>query len=111
MVANTDDLRLDLKKGFLVGGDSAGANLAAAIALEARDDPLFQQTPLTGQYLREPSVVNPGAYPDELKSDFRSFEESTDTPLLNSERVLKSMRWSPSPSSDGTPLNCLGAAP
>ncbi|RPD55184.1 hypothetical protein L226DRAFT_470675 [Lentinus tigrinus ALCF2SS1-7] len=92
VVKNAGELQLDLKKGFVIGGDSAGGNLAAAIALEARDDPLFKQHPLTGQYLREPVTIYPGTYPDKYKSDFRSFAESTDTPLLNSERVLQSFQ-------------------
>ena len=64
MAENADSLRVSLAKGFLVGGDSAGANLTAAIALKARDDPFFAQKPITGQYLREPAVVHPLAWPD-----------------------------------------------
>ena len=55
---------VSLSKGFLVGGDSSGANIAAAIALQARDDPFFAGKPLTGQYLREPAVVHPLAWPE-----------------------------------------------
>ena len=61
---NAADLKASLKKGFLVGGDSAGANLAAAVALQARDDRFFAGRPLTGQYLREPLVVHPSAVPE-----------------------------------------------
>ncbi|KAI0708761.1 alpha/beta hydrolase fold-domain-containing protein [Cerioporus squamosus] len=94
VVNNAGELQIDLRKGFLVGGDSAGGNLAAAVALKARDDPLFKHTPLTGQYLREPVVIFPGAYAltGNYASEFRSFAESTDTPLLNSERVLGSFQ-------------------
>ncbi len=74
----------------MVGGDSAGGNLAAAVALAARDYSFFQGRGLTGQYLREPAVVHPLAHPEELKDELRSFAESTDVPLLNSERLLDS---------------------
>ena len=61
---NADSLRVSLAKGFLVGGDSAGGNLTAAITLKARDDPFFAEKPITGQYLREPAVVHPLAWPE-----------------------------------------------
>ena len=65
MAENASTLGVSLSKGFIVGGDSAGANLAAAIALKARDDPFFVGRPITGQYLREPPVVHPKAWPEE----------------------------------------------
>ena len=61
---HTSDLKVSLAKGFLVGGDSAGGNLAAAVVLQTRDDPFFAGKPLTGQYLREPLVVHSLAVPD-----------------------------------------------
>ena len=64
MVENAASLNVALSKGFLVGGDSAGANISAAVALKARDDPFFEGRPLTGQYLREPAVVHPLAWPE-----------------------------------------------
>ncbi|TFK87906.1 hypothetical protein K466DRAFT_599116 [Polyporus arcularius HHB13444] len=94
VVNNADELQINLQKGFLVGGDSAGGNLAAAVALRARDDSSFKHAPLTGQYLREPVVIFPGAYAlaDKYSAEFHSFAESTDTPLLNSERVHSSFQ-------------------
>ena len=65
MAENSATLNVSLSKGFLLGGDSAGANLSAAIALKARDDPFFADRPLTGQYLREPAVMYPLAWPEE----------------------------------------------
>ena len=62
---NASLLGVSLTKGFIVGGDSAGANIAAAVALRARDDSFFVGRPLTGQYLREPPVVHPNAWPEE----------------------------------------------
>ena len=88
MAENASELQVDLKKGFIVGGDSAGANLSAAIALKARDDPFFTSRPLTGQYLREHAATYPGTYPEKYKDSFRSLDEFADTPLLNKEKTI-----------------------
>lgn len=67
VVQNKPLLKADLKKGFLVGGHSAGASLAAVVVHEARDDPFFAGSgrQLTGQVIREPLVIHPEVYPDE----------------------------------------------
>ncbi len=85
---NAAELKVDLKKGFIVGGDSAGGNMAAAIAIKARDDPFFAGRPLTGQYLREPTLAYPGAYPEKYKAAIRSFDIYTHMPLMNKETLL-----------------------
>ena len=63
VVENVVSLKADLRKGFLIGGHSAGANFSTVLAHEARDDPLFKDTPITGQLLREPWVVVPEVLP------------------------------------------------
>lgn len=78
-----------LKKGFIVGGDSAGGNMSAAIPLKARDDPFFAGRPLTGQYLLKPAVAYPGAHPEKYKSAIRSSDEFSNTPFLNKESALR----------------------
>ena len=80
---------MDPKKGLVVGGDSAGANFAAAVALAARDDPFFSANPVTGQYLREPPVCHPDAYPAKYKAELRSFDEGRERLVLNSEILKK----------------------
>lgn len=67
VVQNKPLLKADLTKGFLVGGHSAGASLAAVVVHEARDDPFFSGPgrQLTGQVIREPLVIHPEVYPDE----------------------------------------------
>ena len=86
---NAGSLNIDLKKGFLVGGDSGGGNISAALSLRARDDPFFASRPLTGQYLREPAVAYPGAHLDKHKAEIRSFDAFTDTPLLNRDMAVR----------------------
>ncbi|OJT12436.1 AB hydrolase superfamily protein B1A11.02 [Trametes pubescens] len=84
VASNTALLKGDLSKGFLVCGHSAGANLAAVLAHEARDDPFFRGPgrQLTGQILREPLVIHPDAYPEKLKPEMRSMEENKYMPPL-----------------------------
>ncbi len=86
---NAAELKVDLKKGFIVAGDSAGANMAAAISIKARDDPFFAGHPLTGQYLREPAVAYPGAHPEKYKAAIRSFDIYADMPLLSKKAALR----------------------
>ncbi|PIL34606.1 hypothetical protein GSI_03385 [Ganoderma sinense ZZ0214-1] len=88
---HASDLKVSLDKGYLVGGDSAGGNLAAAVGLRARDDPFFAGRPLTGQYLREPLVVHPLAVPDKFRSEWRSFEENKDSTSLPSAAVIQAL--------------------
>ncbi|KAI0738335.1 alpha/beta-hydrolase [Daedaleopsis nitida] len=91
VVEQAAELKLSLDKGFIIGGDSAGGNLSAALAVRARDDPFFAAHPLTGQYLREPSVVIPGAVPDKHKDVLRSMKECKYPPFLDEDKVLMYM--------------------
>ena len=54
----------DIRKGFLVGGFSAGGTAAALMAVKARDDPFFKDKPLTGQFLNAPHVVHADGIPE-----------------------------------------------
>ena len=63
-MSNASVLKSDVKKGFLVGGESAGANLSAVLAHIVRDDPFFGGRRLTGQLLCEPNVCHYAAYPE-----------------------------------------------
>ncbi|KAI8974889.1 alpha/beta hydrolase fold-domain-containing protein [Trametes punicea] len=77
-------------KGYLVGGTSAGACLAAAVALRARDDPFFgpgSGRQLTGQILQTPQVVHPEADVYRYASALRSMEEQADAPFLTARKV------------------------
>ncbi|KAI0632572.1 Alpha/Beta hydrolase protein [Trametes polyzona] len=90
VVTNAALLRADLKKGFLVGGHSAGANLAAVLAHETLLDPFFRDTPgrrLTGQLIREPVIVHPDAVPAELKPQMTSLAENRYVPPLGGAMV------------------------
>lgn len=74
-------LPADPKKGFIVGGASAGGNLAAVMAQVARDKGL--SPPLTGQYLCVPALLWHDVVPDRFKDDYQSrFTSGRDDPLL-----------------------------
>lgn len=62
---NAGRFNVDLSKGFLVGGPSAGGNFAAILAHRAKADPEFSQHPLTGQILQYPVTVHPDVVPEE----------------------------------------------
>ncbi|KAG7091842.1 hypothetical protein E1B28_008245 [Marasmius oreades] len=68
VAAHPELFSASLKKGFLVGGPSAGGNIAAVLAHRARDDPYFarNETPVTGQLLQIPCLIHVKAYPDRL---------------------------------------------
>ncbi|KAF9269815.1 hypothetical protein L218DRAFT_291499 [Marasmius fiardii PR-910] len=82
-----------LKKGFIIGGQSAGGNLAAVATWMARDDPFFKNTPVTGQLLQVPAVVHYQAVPEKYKSSLLSLEQNRDAPILNRESVDKFLEF------------------
>ncbi|KAI0351133.1 hypothetical protein OH77DRAFT_1514001 [Trametes cingulata] len=98
--ANAPLLKADLKKGFIVGGHSAGGNLSAVLSHMARDDPFFHGRQLTGQLLREPMVVHPDAYPEDLRSELRAMDENADVPPLTADTIRHLYGWYNAPPSD-----------
>ncbi|ETW79838.1 Esterase/lipase/thioesterase [Heterobasidion irregulare TC 32-1] len=84
---NAETLLTSPLKGFLVGGSSAGGNLAAAMTLRARDDPFFITLPLTGQLLQYPLVCHPDAYPERYKDELLSMEQNKDAPVIGKNMI------------------------
>ena len=56
VVENAAKIRVNLKAAFIVGGTSAGANIACQITQRARDDADMTGV-ITGQVLQIPSVL------------------------------------------------------
>ncbi|KAJ7682684.1 Alpha/Beta hydrolase protein [Mycena polygramma] len=54
----------DLKKGFIVAGQSSGGHFASMLAHRARDDPFFEHRALTGSLLQIPVLLNHDAAPE-----------------------------------------------
>ncbi|KAK3714226.1 hypothetical protein LTR37_008028 [Vermiconidia calcicola] len=73
-------LPADPKKGFIVGGASAGGNLSAVVCQLGRDEGL--EPPLTGQYLCVPALLWNDVVPEKWKAEYRSRFEATKDPVL-----------------------------
>ncbi|KAL0959754.1 hypothetical protein HGRIS_011444 [Hohenbuehelia grisea] len=84
---NQSQLCADINKGFIVGGQSAGANLATIVAHLARDDPFFDEYPLTGQLLQYPPLIHPDAYPETFKPALQSMDRNADAPFLGRVQI------------------------
>jgi acetyl esterase/lipase len=73
----------DPAKGFVIGGISAGGNLAAVISHLYRDEKM--SPPLTGIYLSVPILVSPEAVPGKFEYQYLSREQNKNAPILNKE--------------------------
>ncbi|KAF8589586.1 hypothetical protein K439DRAFT_1628592 [Ramaria rubella] len=85
VASNPSFISADLNKGFLIGGTSSGGNLAAVVALKARDDPQLQGK-ITGQILQVPIICAYQVFPEKYKSELLSFEQNKDAPILPVEQ-------------------------
>jgi acetyl esterase/lipase len=81
---NANDLGIDPEK-IVLGGGSAGGNLAAVLSLRARDEGL---SGIIGQVLNVPVTCHPDHFPKD-KYEFTSWEQNAQAPLLDA----KVMRW------------------
>ncbi|KAG4025255.1 hypothetical protein MFRU_062g00080 [Monilinia fructicola] len=102
--SHVDELNVDPRKGFLVGGISAGANFSAVVSHLYRDEKL--SPPLTGVYLSIPPVVSHKVVPEKYKSTYLSYEQNKDAPLLNREvaQIFDKHYGAKEPSSLSTPV-------
>jgi acetyl esterase/lipase len=82
---NASWLGADPSKGFVVGGGSAGANIAAAISHVARDEKL--NPPLTGAHLMIPCVCDISHLPERYKKDQHSWEQNKDVAILDRKAI------------------------
>lgn len=75
---NASSLSADPSAGFIVGGGSAGGNIAAVLAHIARDEGL--SPPLTGQYLCVPAItcfLPPDEMPEAYQAEYLSHPSVT----------------------------------
>ncbi|KAF2853990.1 alpha/beta-hydrolase [Plenodomus tracheiphilus IPT5] len=77
---NSPTLHATPSLGLLVGGASAGGNIAAVLALLSRDQNL--QPPITGQFLCVPAVLPDTNVPAGLAHLYQSRSTSTHDPVL-----------------------------
>ncbi|KAL6351752.1 hypothetical protein LRP88_14957 [Fusarium phalaenopsidis] len=71
--------------GFVVGGSSAGANLAAVVTHLARDARL--QPPVTGLFLAAPMLCGGRGMPERYQDQYRSWSQNADAPVMPVEAV------------------------
>ncbi|KAL0576438.1 hypothetical protein V5O48_005543 [Marasmius crinis-equi] len=88
VASHPEKFSASLQKGFIIGGASAGGNLAAVLSHLARDDAFFKDKPLTGQLLHVPAVIHYDAVPEKYKSSLLSLEQNKDAPMLRKEDVI-----------------------
>ncbi|CCM02387.1 uncharacterized protein FIBRA_04483 [Fibroporia radiculosa] len=86
-VENAPLLSASLAKGFIVGGQSSGANFTAVLAHRVRDDPFFADRPLSGHILQYPTIVHPEAVPEKYKSELLSTETEKDAPFFTTANI------------------------
>ncbi|KAI8938275.1 hypothetical protein NX059_005933 [Plenodomus lindquistii] len=79
-LTNSASLSATPTSGLLVGGASAGGNIAAVLALYARDTHL--SPPITGQFLCVPALLPPENVPAHLAPLYQSRSTSTSDPVL-----------------------------
>ncbi|KAK8115032.1 lipase/esterase [Apiospora kogelbergensis] len=97
---NATSLGADPSAGFIIGGGSAGGNIAAVLAHVARDEGL--SPPLTGQYLCVPAITcfrRPELLPERYRDEYlshpgvtRSGDQATDPVLNDLEKAEEGMR-------------------
>ncbi|KAM3423817.1 hypothetical protein BST61_g1216 [Cercospora zeina] len=87
--ATTPLLAADPTRGFLIGGVSAGATIAAALSRKVQEERLAY--PLTGQWLAAPSLMHGGCCPSEYKSRYISLEQNSSSSRAMAKESLKMM--------------------
>jgi len=79
-ISHSSELNATPTKGLIVGGSSAGGNIAAVLALLSRDEGL--QPPITGQYLSVPALLPSTNVPDHLRHLYTSRVDNVDDPVI-----------------------------
>jgi acetyl esterase/lipase len=68
------------QKGIVLGGSSAGGNLAAVLAHTSREDRLTP--PVTGQWLSVAALLPERCVPERYRAEYVSQTENTDDPVI-----------------------------
>lgn len=80
MAQNHINLGINPARGFLVAGESNGADIALAIAHLYADDAVWP--PITGLYISAPQAMNREAVPEKYRDSFISLEQNANAVLL-----------------------------
>ena len=79
-LANASTLKATPTQGVIVGGASAGGNIAAVLALLSRDTQL--SPPVTGQYLCVPALLHEVNVPKDLAYLYQSRTQNRSDPVI-----------------------------
>ena len=71
---------VDPQCGIVLGGSSAGGNLAAVLAHKAREDGL--KPPVTGQWLSVAALAYPNVCPEKYRAEYVSMRENQSDPII-----------------------------
>jgi acetyl esterase/lipase len=109
IAANADSLGADLQAGFIVGGGSAGATLAAAVVQMAKSEKLVP--PITGQLLSIPALLDKAIVPEKYHDVWISRKQNADAPGINRQALDEIMAdWEPDVRSTWfSPINSVNA--
>ncbi|KAK5701602.1 hypothetical protein LTR97_004418 [Elasticomyces elasticus] len=86
---SSETLPASPQSGFIVGGASAGGNLAAVMCQMSRDEGLTP--PLTGQYLCVPALLWWDVVPEKWAAEYKSRTEAKFDPVLKSSNDKNSV--------------------
>lgn len=90
---NASSLGADTTAGFVVGGASAGANIAAVIAQKSLSENCRLAVPLTGLWMDVPMLfARPENCPEEYRKYYLSAEQCEDAPGLLTQQAIQFIR-------------------
>ncbi|KAI0151104.1 Alpha/Beta hydrolase protein [Pestalotiopsis sp. NC0098] len=104
LAANAGQVAADPTRGFLIYGESAGANLAIVCTLLARDEKL--SPPITGLSASIPAVLSPDAVPEKYQARYTSHVQNEFAPGLD-EKALKYVIGNYQPDKSSPLFNCF----
>ncbi|OIW26347.1 alpha/beta-hydrolase [Coniochaeta ligniaria NRRL 30616] len=83
---NHADLNINLSRGFIIAGESSGADIALVLAHLYAEEQL-SSPPLTGLFLSCPMVMNRDTVPEKYKDSFISMEQNAKGPIITPESI------------------------
>jgi hypothetical protein len=108
-IKHSAELNATPTAGLILGGASAGGNIAAVLALKARDERL--DPPVTGQYLCVPALLPGTNVPARFEHLYESMSKNVNDPVLKGLQPgviveiygpdAKSALWDPFNHADG----------